>query len=255
MTDNSKNSAITQEDLFKIVSEKQKEAKELQSSFSASLQAGKLVDVQDKVNVWRAARIVQRNEKKAEVSFEGWSAKWNEIKLIGGPQIAPFRSENHKYSGSLKKKILDEYKIEEVILELSALNEKILQRADFIENATCDEINYGLRGDLFMTVHNTLIISANIRDIAALKADSYYSIIESAFYCLINLSLQYIETIQPLIPLYCLGKAKDKYLYLVERSSALVDSFIDIGYMVEAIFGGADYARHLYKVTNPCVYS
>jgi hypothetical protein len=71
------------------------EIKKDQSSFTANLEQGELVDCLDKKKIWRISQIESKQEKDKELvlNFLGWESNWNEVVPVNSGRIKPLRSE------------------------------------------------------------------------------------------------------------------------------------------------------------------
>jgi hypothetical protein len=69
-----------QETLEESLAERVKKGDAMRAAYQ--FQVNELVDAKDTTYNWLVARILKIDKNFASISFDGWSKKWNEVKII-----------------------------------------------------------------------------------------------------------------------------------------------------------------------------
>ena len=89
----------------------------------------------------------------------------------------PYRSENHHYSGPLKKTLTDPKTIQKLFEQLNLLNSEILEDPNYFKTATPNDLNYRFRGDLYILVNKLMIISVDLHQLQSINGAACSSLI------------------------------------------------------------------------------
>lgn len=63
------------------------------SALATAVEEGDIVDIIDSSKIWRAAKVLAKDDRTITVEFVGWESKWNEQIALNSGKIKPFRSE------------------------------------------------------------------------------------------------------------------------------------------------------------------
>mmetsp|Transcript_26181 Transcript_26181/g.46675 ORF Transcript_26181/g.46675 Transcript_26181/m.46675 type:complete len:2194 (-) Transcript_26181:2-6583(-) len=200
------------------------------------LDKGLYVDAKDSVNSWCVALVLDIDQQRVKLHYEGWSHKWEAWLPIQSDKLAPFRMHSKRYTGQ-NKQAIREWVLTEA--ELARVEASLLELVNSGFAWPAQSISQFLRGELFILVDcvMTWTYTSKTEYIRSIKF-------------LDNVTDFIVNWLQFCVPHLRKFNSATPQTFLTVPDVAVVAAWPEVNFILSRLFGDDPRCNAFYTVVN-----
>lgn len=200
------------------------------------LDKGLYVDAKDSVNSWCVATVLDIDQQRIKLHYDGWSHKWESWLPIQSDKLAPFRMHSRRYTGQNKLAIREWVLTDS---ELDRVEATLLELMNSGYAWPAQSLTQFLRGELFNLVDCIMTWSFSSKTEFTRSIKFFEGVIEFI-----------VNWLQFSVPFLKKFNAASPQAFLTDSEVAVVAAWPEMNYILSRLFGDDPRCNVFFAVIN-----